>query len=70
MWLIRHVPEPRCWQMWAVVMLFPLACEALQSGLSDSFPMPALVEAVTQDARTPARYMLGQGVRQGGGPGR
>jgi len=64
MWLVRYVPEPGSWQMWAVMMLFPLACETLQSGLYDSL-MPALVEAVTQDARTLARYMLGQGVRYG-----
>jgi len=64
LWLPHWLPESGAGQWWRGVFLFVLVFEALQAGLFDSL-MPALVEALTQEARTLVRYLLGQGLRYG-----
>lgn len=65
MWLARWLPDFGALRtVWAALALLTLAFEGLQVGLYDSL-MPALVEALAQEARTLVRYYLGQGLRYG-----
>ncbi|MBN1922593.1 MAG: hypothetical protein JW892_15195 [Anaerolineae bacterium] len=64
LWLPRWLPEFGSGQLWGAAFLFVLVFEALQLGLYDSL-MPALVEALHQEARTLVRYILGQALRYG-----
>ena len=64
-WLARWLPDFAALQaVMPVLLLLITAFELLQTGLFDSL-MPALVEALTQEARTLVRYYLGQGLRYG-----